>query len=161
MKKGFTLIELLVVVLIIGILAAVALPQYQKAVNKTRVYSLVSMLSTVIKAEEIYYLSNGTYTADWSKLDISFAGKIQGVYLSSTQGWTLQLGSSGMAVATDERLPGLKLYFGCSKSTNPLWSNRRSCYANINNEQAQTLCHYVTQHEKLSYTGDNSYIYDF
>ncbi len=58
MKKGFTLIELLVVVLIIGILSAVAMPQYTKAVKKSRMAGVVSKLRTVLQAGEAYMLAN-------------------------------------------------------------------------------------------------------
>lgn len=69
-KKGFTLIELLVVVLIIGILAAGALPQYQTAVDKARFVQALSDLDAIKKAEEVYYLANGHYTKDPSELDL-------------------------------------------------------------------------------------------
>ena len=69
-KQGFTLIELLVVVLIIGILAAVAVPQYQKAVEKSRSSQALSMLKSIYQAQASYYVANGEYADSFSKLDI-------------------------------------------------------------------------------------------
>ena len=73
-KQAFKLIELLVVVLIIGILAAVALPQYQKAVWKSRLATVKHLTKSIADAEEIYYLANNSYTKDWHALDIELGG---------------------------------------------------------------------------------------
>lgn len=70
MKKAFTLIELLVVVLIIGILAAIVLPQYQVAVDKARFTEMVVLCKVIKDAEEEYKMANGEYTADFNQLSI-------------------------------------------------------------------------------------------
>ena len=70
MKQGFTLIELLVVVLIIGILSAIALPQYTKAVEKSRAAEAIQMLGDLATAEQIYYMSTGNFTDNLDELDI-------------------------------------------------------------------------------------------
>lgn len=58
-KKGFTLIEMLVVVLIIGILAGVALPQYENAVWKTRFAEVYTVTNAIEKSLSLYVLQNG------------------------------------------------------------------------------------------------------
>ena len=77
---GFTLIELLVVVLIIGILAAIALPQYQMAVGKTKLIELKSGIKNIYDAEQRYYLVHNSYPTSVDDLDISFDVKSKQTY---------------------------------------------------------------------------------
>ena len=69
-NKGFTLIEMLVVVLIIGILASVALPQYRLAVEKTKISQAYEIMSSISKAQSLYYIVHNKYSTNFDKLEI-------------------------------------------------------------------------------------------
>ena len=74
-SRGFTLIELLVVVLIIGILASVALPQYTKAVEKSRAAEALTVVRAIKVANEAYFMATGSYSYNLNNLVIQIPGK--------------------------------------------------------------------------------------
>jgi len=96
-NSGFTLIELLVVVLIIGILSAVAVPQYKKAAEKSKAQAVLSLFPSLIKAVDTYYLANGEYPTLFNQLnvEIPWTGNRGGYHHSldqrSDKNWSLGL----------------------------------------------------------------------
>lgn len=73
-RDGFTLTELLTVVLVIGVLAAAALPQYRLAVGKARFTQGMVLAQAIAKAQQRYYMANGEYARDWAALDVTLPG---------------------------------------------------------------------------------------
>ena len=84
-KQAFTLIELLVVVLIIGILAAVALPQYTKAVEKARLAEILTNVDALDKAVKLYRLTGNEETVGLHDLDVELGGCKDEEYGCSTK----------------------------------------------------------------------------
>ena len=88
-RKGFTLIELLIVVVIIGILAAIAIPKFQSTKGKARTAALKSDLRNLATAEEAYFYSNNTYTTDTTALRSSFSSGVQVSFgVATPGGWS-------------------------------------------------------------------------
>ena len=136
-KQAFTLIELLVVVLIIGILAAVAVPQYQKAVDKSTAMQMLVTGKAIKDAQEVYYLANGEYADSLDKLDID----IENLQKAKV---TLSGCSSSVPFSVYVRHPKIAktfIIFGyahqCSSDT---WKNSRACYADGENARANRMC---------------------
>ena len=77
-NRAFTLVELLVVVLIIGILAAIAVPYYQESVERSIMQEAITNLRTIARANDIFLMANGRKATDkeMAKLDITIPGEI-------------------------------------------------------------------------------------
>ena len=91
-KKGFTLIELLIVVVIIGILAAIAIPKFANTKEKAYVASMKSDLRNLITAQEAYFAdNNSTYAASTGAMGTNYrasSGVTVTINSSTATGWT-------------------------------------------------------------------------
>ena len=106
-QSGFTLIELMIVVAIIGILAAVAIPQYQNYVARTQMSEALSLASGSKVALAEYFQSNGVFPADNDTAGIGVNTTIKGKYVTSVTvsatAATAAVGAQGiLTVSLDE-----------------------------------------------------------
>ncbi len=144
---GFTLIELLVVVLIIGILAAIAVPQYQVAVMKSRAAELFVNVKAACQASDVYYMANGTRPTSWLDLDISIPyeklsddgglnTRENGV-LTTPRGNVYSLDMDGYI---EGRLPDFELRISSHYTPGGLFRGRFVCRARVSNKAANQAC---------------------
>ena len=119
-KKGFTLIELLVVVLIIGILAAMAMPQYFKAVERSRMTEADQLLSSIAQAQQRKYLQINKYALDYRGLDVAPKGATGSLFY--TKGTPTGGGGNGFQVV----LAGTTTATGIATATRVPTSNSAS-----------------------------------
>ena len=138
-NQAFTLVELLVVVLIIGILAAVALPQYQLAVNKTKITNMVALAKTIISAQERYYLENNAYADHLNELDISLERPPFLIYPRYSN-------SDMLYMFGRSYLPGILLIFSYSERD-------LKCYAEATKANVCALCKHVCGAQTLETDG--------
>ncbi|MDR0291370.1 MAG: hypothetical protein LBI01_01040, partial [Elusimicrobium sp.] len=142
-KEAFTLMEIGVVVLIIGILAAIVIPIYTTAVDKSRFTNLMPSVKDIVNAEREYQYGSGAYTNNFQNLNISLGdGQSASQDTVSLLNGTIQFkvvieGDFIYVSGTDSRIKNVyKQYLPDS----PQFPGSRQCEAPQNDERANNLC---------------------
>ena len=148
---GFTLIELLVVVLIIGILAGVALPQYKNAVLKARTTEAIIQLRHIRDAQREYALANGAPATSWDDLGLeNFSGNGESIYRDF--GYRLSLYGGGQMQARYVKNPmfWIQMY---------VYDDRVVCTASKGNEAANNWCKKYSPNQQACIDEPNYWCY--
>ena len=147
-KAGFTLVELLVVVLIIGILAAVAVPQYQLAVTKARFMELITIGNALHNANEVYYMENNAYATNRSLLDIQ---------MEIPSYMSISLGSAKDSYVAVHRGGMSYIYYADFHGDNAQYNGRKECRADATDILGQKACRQITGQEGQIHSGTYTY----
>ncbi len=153
MKKGFTLIELLVVVLVIGILSAVALPQYQTAVERARATEALTQMSAIRSAAERFHSQRESWPTNFNQLDVDIPTS---PVVANVNNCTSGFGSKNFCVSmsstndaftvTAERrraTHGYTLTTTVGANANGTYSATRSCTPTANDNDSIAYCNAI------------------
>ena len=147
--KAFTLIEILVVVLIIGILAAITLPKYQKAVLKADLHRGINLVESLYQAQQAYYLANGDFAGDIDELDVSIPKNSSCTKANNNAYYDCNYGRIWGAprAAQFQNKPSIPnvsradiAYTRYLKDYNDFKAGKRYCFADPNNKTAKNVC---------------------
>ena len=106
-NKGFTLIELLIVVVIIGILAAIAIPKFSATREKAYFAAMKSDVKNLASQQEIYYADNYAYTTSTTDLAFTNSEGVTVAIAASTSGWSASATHSALGGSE-----GCAIYYG-------------------------------------------------
>jgi len=154
--KAFTLIELLVVVLIIGILAAVALPQYKMAVAKARYSTMMDLTKSIADSQERYFMVYGAHTNNFNNLDIdmpqNYTSKTINQYCYDWGGCSL-LSVDSVYCLVSKTHTGLIFYLRNNDQYTEAKKGRAFCVAQGNNDFSNNICKQITNSDKDGHEG--------
>lgn len=148
-KQGFTLIELLVVVLIIGVLAAMALPQYRVAVGMSRASTMYAFMRGVDQAQQAFYMANNRYATTFDSLSVGIPpGFTKTDEKRITKGRMAchimtAHGNAEISIKCTEGITGVEL----EKYHN---QNYYLCWAAVNKETANQICRNLSGKDEAS-----------
>jgi prepilin-type N-terminal cleavage/methylation domain-containing protein len=106
-NKGFTLIELLIVVVIIGILAAIAIPKFSATREKAYFAAMKSDLKNLASQQEIYYSDEYAYTNNTTNLGFVSSDAVNVAIAASNTGWSATATHDALAASQ-----GCAIYYG-------------------------------------------------
>jgi len=112
-RKGFTLIELLIVVVIIGILAAIAIPKFSNTREKAYISAMKSDLKNLMSQQEIYYSNYYTYTTNKTALGFQ---ESEGVTVTISTGNSTGYSATAEHRGTDKTCA---VFYGDAQATGP------------------------------------------
>lgn len=143
MNQGFTLIELLVVVLIIGILSAVALPQYQTAVERSRATEALTQMSAIRSSMERYHSQHEVWPTSFDQLDVDIPAVTECTSGYGGKNFCVSFSGSTISAARRRNNHSYTLTTTITENTNGTYSAQRACDGGSDAE-AVSYCNAIT-----------------